>query len=310
MSDLIWVIENYSNGEDIKSLIQEVKNQGFDCNVISESNHFEYKHVDYKDGPVLFYGSINMSILIREQLKDKNCSPVVWLTDENYLCSRYWLQLRDFLFNDNYEFLTVKKLKENKFEIYARYGKEALIFIRPDVGTKSFAGQLLDLQDFDRFWLNNVRCNAKDEDIVVVSTPKTITGEFRFVCDNEGNIITGSTYQFQGQVTLVPSWPKGAEELVKKVLSVGYYPDKMFTVDVAMCSDGKFWLLECNSFCSAGLYLCDMKKIVSRASELASEEWKEKQKVEKFQQHLKDSAKIVSGWPKWKQNILGFFGVK
>jgi len=60
--------------------------------------------------------------------------------------------------------------------------------------------------------------------------------------------------------------------LVKEILKVGYYPDSVFCIDICQDTDGNFWLMELTAFSSAGLYGCEMEKVVKRVSEIAIED--------------------------------------
>lgn len=209
---------------------------------------------------------------IRDRLP-QGCFPIAYNSWDKYLCSAYYPHFEKFLFNDNHKFTTLKNLKENKFDFYQNFGREALIFVRPDSGEKQFQAQLIDLQDFDRFWENGVQCSSKDEDLLVVSTPKKIIGEWRFVVTRKKEVVAGSTYQYQGKRTYIPSAPAGATELCKQILEVGHYPDSVFCIDVCQDGDGNYWLLELTSFSSAGLYATNKDAVVKAVSEIAEEEW-------------------------------------
>jgi hypothetical protein len=264
-----WIIENFTDSEDYRELIQAVKDSGRSCFVIDKNNHFDFDPSGFAENDrVIVQGSIQMTKNIGSRLP-KGCFPVAFSSWENYLCTSYYPHFRRFLFNDNHAVTTVANLKEDKFYFYKTFGKDALIFIRPDSGEKSFSGQLLDLQDFDRFWKGAVHGggNCADNDTIFVSTPKNINGEWRFVCA-PGEIIAYSTYQYQGQRTLIPSAPTGAIDKCKEILAVGYYPDPIFCVDICEDADGNFWLLELTSFSSAGLYASDKRKIVAKVNEI------------------------------------------
>lgn len=268
-----WLVENFSGDNGYEELIKEVRNQGMECIVLNITNHFTLQEGIFKSGDcIIFQGSIQLFEKLRSKLGPQGCYPIGWVTDENYLCSTYYPKFKNLLFNDKHVICTVCALKENRFDYYRKFGKEALIFIRPDSGKKIFSGQLLDLQDFDRFWNNSISCSAKDTDLVIVSTPKNINGEWRFICSNKGEIIAQSTYMYQGQRTYIPSAPSGATDLCKAVLSVGWYPDPVFTIDIVEDNDGKFWLMEFNSFTSAGTYAADKKSIVKEVSNIALEQ--------------------------------------
>lgn len=267
-----WIVENFSEGEDIFMLIQAVKDAGHPLTLINRRNGFEYKHIQFDNECVIFYGSINMAKLVREHLK--TCRPVVWDSDK-FECVYYWPHYKHLLFNDKYEFITIKELKEKKFDYYSKYGKDAMIFVRPSGGDKTFSGQLLDLQDFDTFFNGqSTRCNAAENEIIAVSTPKNIVSEYRFIVTDDKTIVSKSCYRFHGKITSVPGAPVAANDLVKKVLDVGVFPARMFSVDVVEDSDGNFWLMEFNSFNSCGLYSTDKRAIVDAASKIAIEEYK------------------------------------
>jgi len=269
MTKCRWIIENFTEAEDMFLLIQAVKDAEQSLTLIGKKNGFEYKHIEFDNECVIFHGSIQMAKLIYDHLAPRGCFPINYNDISAFECTSYWPLFQKYLFNDNYDFVTVEKLKNDKWEFYKKYAREAMIFIRPSCGEKSFAGQLLDLQDFDRFFENGIVCNAKDTDIVAVSTPKTIIGEWRYIVTSEKKIVAKSCYKYQGKITSIPSAPIGATQLIEKVLDVGYYPAKMFAADVCQDVDGNFWLMEFNSFNSCGLYSCDKRAIVDEATRLA-----------------------------------------
>lgn len=267
----IWIVENFTGDNGYEDLIAEIRNQGMECIVLNITNHFELKQdLVAPDSCVIFQGSIQLFDKLRKELP---AYPIGWVTYDNYLCSRYYPHFQKYLFNDNHVLTSVAALKHNKWWYYGIFGKEALIYVRPDDGKKTFKGQLLDLQDFDRLWENQAACAAKDTDLVVVSTPKNIRGEWRFICTNQQEIIGVSCYQYHGQRTYIPSAPEKATKLCKEILSVGWYPDSVFTIDIVEDSDGEFWLMELNSFTSAGTYAAKKDLIVKRVSEIAKQEW-------------------------------------
>lgn len=270
-----WVVENFTDSEDYRDIISAVKELGCYCFVIGRHNHFDFDPRGFNEGEcVIVQGSIQMTKNIRDRLP-KNCFPIAYNDWNNYLCSTYYPHFTPYLFNDLNAITTLKNLREHKFYFYSRFGRDAMMFVRPDSGEKTFQAQLIDIQDFDKFWENHVQVSAKDDDLVVVSTPKKINGEFRFVCSkyNGGEIISASTYQYQGKSTLIPSVPNEATEKCKEILKVGWYPDSVFCVDIFQDGDGYCWLGELTSFSSAGLYATNKKAVVNRVSEIAFKEW-------------------------------------
>lgn len=279
-----YIIENFTDSEDYREIINAVRNSGRECYAIDKRNYFDFDPSGYVENEcIIVQGSIQMTKHIRNKLPN-GCFPIAYNNWNNYLCTSYYPFYKEFLFNDNHIQLTVKELKENKFDIYGKFGREALIFVRPDSGEKSFSGQLLDLQDFDRMWTNSIMSNALDSDIIFVSTPKKINGEWRFICskfEGKNEIISYSTYQYQGKRTVIPGAPQGAIDLCNRILEVNYIPDSVFCVDICESGDiGMFYLLELTSFSSAGLYASDKIKTVDKVSYIAEQEWmKHHQKI-------------------------------
>jgi hypothetical protein len=265
-----WCVENFTGDNGYEDLIAEIRNQGYDCNVLDIRNHFTLQKDIFKPNDcVVFQGSIQLFRKLKKELGAIGCKPIGWMTDENYLCSNYYPRFKKYLFNDNHILIPLGELLNNRWDYYANFGKEAMIFIRPDGGDKAFKGMLLDLQDFDRFFSSGVNSKLNPDDFVVISTPKNIRGEWRYICSASQDIVASSLYIYQGQRTYVPSAPEKATMLVKEILKVGWYPDPIFTIDIAEDMDGNYWLMEFNSFTSAGTYAADKTKIVKVVSELA-----------------------------------------
>jgi hypothetical protein len=263
-----WVVENFTHESSYTDLVKAIKKEGGDLKEIKKD--FKYSDLDgyNEDAPVLFFGSIEMTNTALRKLR--NCFPVAYCHQENYLCTKYMSYFGKYLFNDRYSILSLAELQRQKFFFYGLYGKEAMIFLRPDSGQKPFQARLTDLLDFDRFVESEI---GRIHQLIIVSTPKNIGGVWRFVVTSKKEIIAYSTYKYQGQITRIPSAPQGATDLVKEMLEVPYYPDSVFVMDVCEDNDGKYWLLELNSFSSAGLYECDKTAIVQRVSAIAEEEW-------------------------------------
>lgn len=261
---LIWIVENMVKESSYISLVNEIEKQGYELIKVNG----DFKKDDLKnipsDASIITTGSIEMCKLFKETLP--NHSPVTFSTFENYLCSKYYPYFEEFLFNDQYIFLPLKSLNRRFWSIYGLYGKDSNIFVRPDSGDKPFKAGLIDAQDWSNFYESMKHI---DNDLILVSTPKNIVGEWRFVVTEEKEILAVSSYQYQGLTTRIPSAPKKATDLIYKLLDVGYYPDPVFCFDVCEDSDGDFWLLELTSFSSAGLYACKMENIVKRVSEIS-----------------------------------------
>jgi hypothetical protein len=263
----IWIVENFVGENGYETLIEEVRKSGCECIVLDIRNHFELRpNLIDPDKCYVFQGSIQMFRKIKSE--HPLACPLGWMTDDNYLCTNYYPIFQKHLFNDWHMFTSMAGLKSNKWNIYKVFGKETIVHLRPNGGDKTFSGQLIDLQDFDTCFSAS-RCSAKDTDIAVVTTPKNILWEGRYIVNENREIIAQSTYMYRGNRTYIPNCPEKATKLVHQILEIGYHPDPIYAVDVCEDNDNNFWLMEFNSFTSAGTYACNKQKIVEKVNEMA-----------------------------------------
>jgi len=259
-----WIIENYTKERSFVELADAVRRIG--CPLVEVKD--DYCKGLFKDlapeGKLVLNGSIQMLKIIREDI------PYRWTgikcpNFDAYLCSRYYGHFGELLFNDRYMMMTLSEFSRQRWMVYGVLGKEAKLFVRPDSGEKPFPAQLVDMQDLDEF----CRVHSSDmQSLVLISSPKNIWWEGRFVC-RQNEIIAHSTYKLKDVRTQCPSVPKEATECCHRVLECGYRPDEVFCVDI--CGyDGGYALLELNAFASSGLYECDKNRIVERVSEIVS----------------------------------------
>jgi len=265
-----WIVENFVKEQSFKGLIEAVKSLNYP--LLEIKGDYTKSTLDQITSKcVMLNGSIKMVKLVKQDLPS-DCYPVVYCNFEKYKCSSYYSHFGSYLFNDKYCMMSLKELGRQKFDVWGHYGKDALIFIRPDSGEKTFQAGLLDIIDVDTLNESN---KEYEHEMVLVSTPKTIIWEGRFVVSRFKEIIASSTYRFQGQVSLIPSVPTETTKFCKELLDkTDYNPDSVFCMDLCQDSDKNVWLLELTSFSSAGLYATDKVQIVKRVSEIAEEEYK------------------------------------
>jgi len=279
-----WIIENFVKEPSFKELSAAAKelnypfleiNGDYSPTLLRETLKFLYlseaKVPVYDNQCVIVNGSIKMCKLIAEELQI-GCYPIVFSTFNNYKCSAYYSHFGEYLFNDKYCLMSLKEIARQKYDVWGHYGKDGLIFIRPDSGEKTFQAGLLDIIDLATLWDSN---KDVEHELMLVSTPKNILWEGRFIVSRSKGIIAYSTYRFQGKVTIIPSVPvetvKFCEELLEKTT---YTPDPVFCFDICQDNDKNCWLMELTSFSSAGLYATNKKNIIQSVSEIAINEWK------------------------------------
>lgn len=268
-----WVIENFVSDNGYEELIDEVKKQGHECCVIRYEpfQSGNYDKVCQDTDCVVFQGSINLG----EQLQREkpNWVPGVIATWKNYECHEYYPFIAQHLFNRNYGIYRVDELLENRWNIFALFGEDATIWMRPSSGKKPFTARLVDLEEYEKFINTWVIPYTNGNDWIVISTPKKIRGEWRFICNNNQEVIAYSCYLYQGNRIYVPSAPIEAIQKCKDILwemnHMNYWPDPFFAVDIWEDFDGKFSLGELNAFSSCGLYKCKKDPIVWEVSQYA-----------------------------------------
>lgn len=164
-----------------------------------------------------------------------------------------------FFLNDDSKIYKFKDVKFSGFK-----------FIRPVEDTKAFSGTVFSSNEFHE-WQEKIKeipiegTDLNNETLVQVSSVKTIAKEFRFwIVDNR--ISTHSLYK-EGDRVL---YQNRVDEYVKKFvlglispISVNFFePAKAYVLDVCQTIDGNLKIVELNNINSAGLYDCDVSKLI------------------------------------------------
>lgn len=186
-------------------------------------------------------------------------------TISNYDCLNYYPYVKDYLFNKDYIVKPVSYIRSNIESLIKTIGEEKSkrIFIRPNSGAKSFSGMVFLNIDpyFDYDW-STVEKKCKPDDLCIISSPKTIKEEYRFiVMDKE--VITGSLYKRDYNVEYKEIESGYVFDFAQELANL-YQPDKLFSLDVALGDDNNLYLMEINSFQHAGMYECNKEKILKK----------------------------------------------
>ncbi len=138
-------------------------------------------------------------------------------------------------------------------------------FIRPCADDKLFTGQVIEEWPKFETWrekVKNLDCYTElnVDSPVIISEPCKIEDEYRFVVV-KGQLITGSLYGVNVGYKEVtegqnPDLWKFVQDRIEE-----WQPADVFVIDIAV-SGGNFWVLEMGNMNSAGLYECDVQKIV------------------------------------------------
>jgi len=282
-----WLLERDIFDEDLLPILMAIKDQGFEYRIVTyipfESGEFDQFA---EDECVFCYGSLNLM----KQLKEKKKwvpGPIINLP--NFECTLYYTYLGKYLLNKDYMMMPLAEMQRRGREIAEIFGGDSF-FVRPSSGFKPFTGDVLTVDDWDSQmeWIDNF--TRKDE-MVVVSSPKTVTVEYRFIVSDK-KVLTGSRYGTGREGSLckkefnqcVQDWeptnietvnPQEALKLAQVVAAEKWEPDRMYVIDIGE-SDGKMHLMEINSLSASGWYACDPQIVVAEASKVAWEEWENK----------------------------------
>jgi len=276
----IWIVEKHLFPEYENELKDAIISSGESCYMFDDTKHtFNFdKNIKEKftnQDWIIFYGSLQRG---RQILKETDFLPGIFLTLENYECYKYYSYYGDNMVNDNYLFLSFNDIIRNKNKIFDFFKTES-IFIRPSNGYKTFTGQLLHKDNFEKELdtLSKSYGGIDVDQLVLLSSYKKICEESRFVVVNKNgsnSIIDGNVYMINNELVKHRKVDECALIYANSIIDK-YTPDKAFTIDIAKLEDGSYKVLEIGSFCCAGLYNMDIEKVVNGINDLLEYEYKD-----------------------------------
>ena len=267
-----WLLEK-EVFEESEDMIKEIHSQGMEAHCISSLDPFSGKLIDNQiESCIIVRGSLN---LVRQlQREQPQWIPGGWCNLDNFKCSKYFTYYGEHLINKDYTMMPLQEVLRQKDLVLKTFGKDGKIFVRPDSGFKYFTGKVLNADEIN---LEGFEYGFYYEDLstmVVISSPKNIQAEWRFVVA-EKEVISGCIYQSQNiGIKEAESYTDAARNYAKKIVLQDWQPEIIYTIDICL-SDKQLYVLELNAFSTSGLYVCDLKPIVKKASELAIMEWNE-----------------------------------
>ncbi len=166
------------------------------------------------------------------------------------------------MLNQNYAFLPIAEALRRRNELFATFGRQDSVFVRPDSVDKSFSGKLVDINSF----VDLLTPHAIDPTLMVmVSEPQPIRFEWRLFIQH-GRVFASSQYRVNGQTNVASHVPISVIDFVENVLGqINWRPDPLFVVDVCD-SDDELKIVELNSFSCSGQCAIDLEEYVSVAS--------------------------------------------
>jgi len=267
--DVKWIIDKYIFDECVpRDIFEKMGVEYYELEYVPFLDKYDPPY-DASSECVITYGTINAVRHLKQYfgtfLREENLKYHVY--SSNYAPSNLFL-------NNDHFFVTFKFLQENKNEVYSRMGLDS-IFIRPDSGSKSFTGKVIPKRDFDL----EIDCmkqlyNTSNEELILVSTPKEILEESRFIiCGDEA--IANSRYQIDGVHKIDSNSSTKSIDFVDEILEQQFWsPEELFTLDIALTPTGPK-IIELNSFSCAGWYDCDEETVIDKVSRFVYDMWKE-----------------------------------
>lgn len=269
MQEVKWIIDKYIFDDMVPHDVFEklgIEYHEMEYIPFQQDYYFPYS----EDDCVITYGTVNCVKRLKQYfgtfLREENLKYHVYSSNYNVPS--------DYFLNHDHFFVPFRFLRENGDEIYSRFGRDS-IFIRPDNGSKSFTGNVIPKRNFD-YEMDAMKqlYNTSEDELILVSTPKRILEEARFIiCGDEA--IANSRYQIDGIHKTDTNTSGESIDFVNTIMERQYWvPEELFTLDVALTDEGPK-IVELNSFSCAGWYDCDEELIIDKVSNFVYHMWKE-----------------------------------
>lgn len=140
-------------------------------------------------------------------------------------------------------------------------------FVKPSTDAKAFNGGILDVGVSLRdFILTMPRQDYWDKEIALISPLQDIHSEYRFFVYKD-EVITGSRYILNKIVDVSEVIPKDVYDAAERYAKL-FHPDEVYTLDIALMSNGEYKIVEYNAFNCSGVYLADLNKLFARLNEI------------------------------------------
>lgn len=241
-------------------------------------------NMPWKDECVVVYGSLN---ICKQLMNPKRWVPTAWFDLERFRCVSYYAHWGKYLLNDALMMMPWGELRRQSHAVYDKFKKSrqtrdlVSIFIKPDSNDKIFSGKIVHWDDFEKWAKQEEDCyEVPPEALVLVSEAlPPLDAEWRFViCDRK--VVTGTIYKIAGETSPLPlSEDRPAPiALAEEMAAHPWQPASVYVLDICATqmdpAGGSYKVLECGPFNGAGLYKCDLDKVVDAVSAQALKEWK------------------------------------
>ena len=269
-----WLIEDGVYGAEADPLLEAIRRQGMAVAVVP--------HRALTKGPmplvagrplaagdcVLGYGTFPFA---RQVQLHGGFVPGAWCNPEGLDCTAYFAHFGPYLLNQHYAILPgVEAIRQREW-LYAVFGRDDAVFVRPAGCHKLFVGRCVASASFEQA-LAPARYDPAT--LVVVAAPRPIAREWRLVVAGD-RVVAASQYAADGSKAIAPGCPEEVRGFAELMLAaVRWRPDPIVMLDLCE-SAGRLWLVELNGFSCSWLYRCDPTAVVTEAVALAVRAWEE-----------------------------------
>ena len=258
-----WVLQaNLGAAQDIDALARACRAQGHEVSLARVVPFSDELPQEPTEGPTLFYGSTRWTALIA---RSGRWRPGVYFDAQRLRHGRCVQEYGEAMLNADGQLLSVQQVAELALRPQEL---EQTRFVRPDEDLKEFAGEVMTLEQLQRWArrLTQVETLIDPSSLMVVAPVKALDREWRaFVVD--GQIATMSRYRSRGRPDVLSEQPEEVARFVRAQLE-RWQPERAFVMDVAW-SQGALRIIECNGLHSSGLYAANISALVRAMSALA-----------------------------------------
>jgi hypothetical protein len=202
-----------------------------------------------------------VSIAVARRLLRRTGGPRLWFDAQDYAMSRTAATLGAHLLNgDRQWFLPWAEVRRRHEQIVALFGRH--VFLRPDDGNKTFAGQVVDLGDWPHA-ANGLEAGSPiaPQTMVVVAPAVTLEGpEWRLWVRRDEGPIAWAAHGPDGWMPDAPEPPAEARRLAREVAMGLGAPDEVFVIDVRR-HEGRLRVVELNAASTSGVYGADLDRL-------------------------------------------------
>jgi len=257
----LWAIQKFiSESDDSKGMIENIHSLGLEHHILN-IDPFDYDSIDpvKHDGPVIPYGGTKLIDAIKD--------------DDNWFCAfnddfSYSVAIENYgkrMFNGDGHCMKMKDFSPSMFK------EEGVFFIRPDKDIKEFAGHVIEVEEFLK-WYNLIKgqgWQVNEDTLIIVAPASRIDFEWRmFIVDNE--VVSGSQYRKNQKLRISSEVPDIVYEYVKEAIAI-WQPAPFFVMDICMVGT-ELSIVEVGDFHSAGWYASDKRSIIEAISNYSIKE--------------------------------------